>query len=1064
MGRRKPTTVAKLTCPRAEGLFPRERLSAQLDKSDCALTWIEGPPGAGKTSLVVQWLRSRELQHIWYQIEAGDGSPENLFHYLGVALESESKASTKRASSHPLPKFDEARGEDPDRFCRRFFRAFFARLPRGTVMVFDNYQEAKPRQHIDELVRRAVEELPETLKIVVLSRDPTPPALARLRVEQRVRVMTWPELRFTEEESAKLVRDKLPAAVLSAQKIHERTGGWAGGLILTLEHLQRRGQLEPQAPRLGMDELFDYFTTQVLADVGNQKADLLLRMSYLPYLSAEDAVAITGQRVAADLLQGFSRRNLFIEARYAARTTYQFHALFRDFLQERAQSCFSAEDRVGLSKKAGELLEASGDLDAAFSLYKSAAADACIRQSIYAHAEKLFRQGRRVTLRGWIDALASDSRRGDPWLSYWRAMTLLGDGSPAQVRAQLDTAYREFGALDQSDGQLLAAAAAADSFFSDSSSWTGVDPWIDRLNLLLAGCETPRDAAQARAMMSYMRALLYRRPGDTHLASLAAALERVVDSAAAPDLKIACAGVLLAYYWWRGNEQAFRNIERRTKEEVASEDIAASTRLYYLFWVVVEYCKMCDYEGVKALVQQAREMADDTGLAPLSVELERFIAAVLLVRGEAARARAYLYKYLAPTLPQSRPVARVWYLNTLAACDIAEGNLKDAKRNIGASLELARAADNTLAELLTVPLVAMVLIENDEKAEAERHLLALTERAHNPRSDFEAAALGAYATLKEHGSLPEQNLREIVEYMRTQHYLPCYSWAPRMNIALLSRAAQHADLRGAVLEIVARFGLECTDFEIETWPWPMRIMALGQFGLQSLESGAKAQTKSARRLVELLQLLIASGPQGATNDAIVDALWPQSEGDSARKNLEVSLYRLRQMLGSQELLVSRNGRIQIERRLCWVDAWAFEDIARRLLSEHARSDHWALQAAKALELYRGDFLAGVSDAPWTLPTRARLRRLRDRLTAELSGYFEAEGKWTDVANLAERALELDPENEASYRRLMLAQSRMGDASGAAATYDRCRASLSAGLGAKPSKQTLDLYRRIQGDL
>lgn len=78
---------AKLTRPRLHHAIARERLFVKLDEARASrrATCVVGPPGSGKTTLIASWSESREINGIWYQIDAGDADLATLFFYLGEA-------------------------------------------------------------------------------------------------------------------------------------------------------------------------------------------------------------------------------------------------------------------------------------------------------------------------------------------------------------------------------------------------------------------------------------------------------------------------------------------------------------------------------------------------------------------------------------------------------------------------------------------------------------------------------------------------------------------------------------------------------------------------------------------------------------------------------------------------------------------------------------------------------------------------------------------------------------------------------------------------------------------
>jgi len=54
-----------------------------LDKGrENSVVWVTGPPGAGKTPLVAQYIETFAKDSIWYQLDQGDTDVATCFHYL----------------------------------------------------------------------------------------------------------------------------------------------------------------------------------------------------------------------------------------------------------------------------------------------------------------------------------------------------------------------------------------------------------------------------------------------------------------------------------------------------------------------------------------------------------------------------------------------------------------------------------------------------------------------------------------------------------------------------------------------------------------------------------------------------------------------------------------------------------------------------------------------------------------------------------------------------------------------------------------------------------------------
>ncbi|MGH7419504.1 MAG: hypothetical protein ACREKB_17160, partial [Candidatus Rokuibacteriota bacterium] len=63
--------IGKRVRPRVSGLVLRPRLFRRLDGRQ-PLTWVWGPPGSGKTTLVASYLAARRIRSLWYRLDAGD--------------------------------------------------------------------------------------------------------------------------------------------------------------------------------------------------------------------------------------------------------------------------------------------------------------------------------------------------------------------------------------------------------------------------------------------------------------------------------------------------------------------------------------------------------------------------------------------------------------------------------------------------------------------------------------------------------------------------------------------------------------------------------------------------------------------------------------------------------------------------------------------------------------------------------------------------------------------------------------------------------------------------------
>ncbi len=241
---------------------------------------------------------------------------------------------------------------------------------------------------------------------------------------------------------------------------------------------------------------------------------------------------------------------------------------------------------------------------------------------------------------------------------------------------------------------------------------------------------------------------------------------------------------------------------------------------------------------------------------------------------------------------------------------------------------------------------------------------------------------------------------------------------------------------------------------------PIRIFTLGRFSLAIDQQPVRSTGKAKHRPLGLLKALIALGGRDVAANRLCECLWPDAEGDLGAGNLSITLHRLRLLLQKKAAVLSDNGNLSLNERVCWVDAWHFERMLneglQRFDKPSTRLD--AEQALRSsLRLYAGDFLVRESEESWMLAPRFRLRSKFERLVVALSAHLETQMRFGEAIDLCLQALELDPLNELLYRRLMSCYLKQGEFASVLGIYLRCCEALRKGLGAAVSIETQRLH-------
>ena len=229
-----------------------------------------------------------------------------------------------------------------------------------------------------------------------------------------------------------------------------------------------------------------------------------------------------------------------------------------------------------------------------------------------------------------------------------------------------------------------------------------------------------------------------------------------------------------------------------------------------------------------------------------------------------------------------------------------------------------------------------------------------------------------------------------------------------------------------------------------------RVRLVAKDGTESLPGGMHP-----KRVALLAYLALAASENPARRDALLALFWPELGEEDARPALRQSLYYIRRLVG-EDIFRASGDELSLREGSLRCDAAEFE----RLVREECFTD--------ALSLYRGDFFESfhVDDvAPeleeWVSRTRARLRRRAAAAAWSAAHAAAASGRTPHAIELARRACDLDPDQEAGWRRLMTLQDETGDRAGALRTYEELAARLEREFDAKPASETIALGQRIR---
>ena len=1060
--------LAKVTRPVRSGVYPRERLFRILDRG-CKrpMIWITGQPGSGKTTLVSSYLDAREIPHLWYKIDATDSDIAQFYRYMSHAAQ---KVMSKKGGS--LPVYDPKSSKDVTKFARRYFEELYRSLKKTPfVIVFDNYQEAPEKSPLQKAINIGLLTIAKGITIILMSRKDSPAALSRIRTNYSPEILRWNELRLTYEELEEIVKRRLGEQTRETLEfLHTKTDGWVAGLVMMLDKAQTE-KIKPQVlDTLTPYEIFGYFETEIFENIEPEKQKFLLKTAFFPRMTHQMAEKFLADQKAGKILLDLHTNGCFTEKFLQSETVYNYHPLFREFLLVRGREEIPDDELLRLQRDAAAILvETCLFEDAAVLFCKTCDWDKLV-ELIHLNARSLIAKGRTKTLKAWLSSLPESFFENVPWLYYWNGLCQL-PFAPEESYRSFEKAFQIFSSQNDEAGMFLAWAGTVEALVNDFR-FDILYEWVPLLeDLLQRFPEFPSKEVEAHVASSMFATLVLRHPEHPEIDYWA---ERALSCAEESDdasLKVRP----LVYFTWH----------KILKGDLASASLAinslqiitesnAVSPLYLLKFKEAEalYCWLTAVaDDCQRDVTDGLALAHTTGIHKMDCSLFGHAAANALSSGDMASSKKFLRK-MATSLEDAGPWDKSFYYFLKAWEAMIKKDMVQALVNGETAVNLAVDTRVIQIEALCHIGKAQVMHELGEQDKAKEALTHARNVGYKIKSQlFEFMCLLTEAQFAfDRGE--EQSgmmlLRNAMTIGKQQGYKNMFLWRNHVMAGLCAKALEGGIEIDYVQDLIKRRGLvhDFPPLHIEKWPWPLKIFTLGRFSLVKDGKPVRFSGKAQKKPLALLKALITLGGREVSEEHLLDILWYDADGDVAHKSFATTLHRLRKLVGNERALQLHEGRLTLDTRYCWVDVWAFErilgkvDVSWRKEAEESKKAHAIQLAERAIEMYRGPYLSGETDQPWTISYRERLRSKFLRVVKRTGLYWEETGNCDKAVDCYQKGLEVDDLAEEFYQRLICCYHSLGRRAEALTVYNRCRNTLSTVLGIEPLPSTESLCKKL----
>ena len=1054
-----PESLAKITRPAPQNIFFRDKFFSILDKCrEKPLIWVYAPPGSGKTTLVASYIEARKLPSVWYQVDRGDNDPGSFFHYMGLAA---LKADPRKKK--PLPHFTPEYALGLKAFSREYFSELYSRLGPKALIVFDNFQEATFESALHEIIHEGLDALPKKSNVLIVSRAAPPPVFSRMRLACSMETISWEELRLTPDEVRGIAFRKRGRHLTDGQvrNLLSSTDGWLAGLLLLLNSETEDFGTE-RIDRHNPTEVFDYFAGGFFQKLPSGFREFLLKTSLFSVMTPGMAEALTGVVRSEAMLSELVEKNYFIQSHSGEEESYQYHNLFREFLASRLKRETAPEALSGIEKKAAGILAENGYPEEAAALFLRANDKVSLGGLICREAPSLLRQGRYLTLKDWLEGMGEEEMDRNPSLWFWKGRCYFHFDQEKSVLF-FEKAFEAARASGDPQGVFMSWSGAVEALIHRFDNLKPLDRWIAVFDGLLKEYGIfPSKEVEVRSTLFMFLALSFRAPAHPDMGLWAEKTLSLLNDIPDPDAYAQAGLCLVDYFVWTGDlERANVIVERLTSmagrrdhSPFAQVAIKLSEALNSLYRGKLDACVVTVGEGLR--------ISETKGMNIFDYFLYGHGAVCSLTSGDLDGAERFLKK-AASAMDERRRFCASYYHHIEACHRLLNKDLPGALEHEKLSLGLAMDMGSPFAEAMSRAGLALVRFELGERLkgfEEAARARALAMRTGSKLVVFVASVFEAWFAL-ESGKrrAATDKLKEAFSLGSRQGFVNFHMWRPDIMAELCALAIEEGIETDYAKRLIRERGLfpKTPPLRLDEWPWRLKIYTLGRFAVYKDGGAVQFGRKTPKKPIEMLKLLISFGGRNVPESRISDALWHDSEGDAAHVAFTTTLKRLRSLIGIEDAVLLKDGRLALNARYTWVDAWKFNQAVNGAKPFLGKTDFTVKALEDAIELYGEGFQIEPDENPWVVLFYEGVRERYISAVANLGSHWEKSGDADSAIECYRKGIAVESLSEELYQRLMVLLEKQGRCGEALVLYKRLERGLEDVLGIDPSPRTKNIY-------
>lgn len=325
------------------------------------LIFVCAPAGFGKTTLLVDFANDLDASVCWYQIGNTENNLVAFFTYFVNAVQQTYPSFGKDLISLVT---DTSR-PDPSSLAIEFCNEAIINIQDYTLLFLDDYHLVSDIPEVVLFLEKVFQLIPDQIRFVIGSRNIYGIPTTDLYIREELAILSNEEMAFTENELVDLSSQyfQVNLSQSEAKSIIVNTEGWIIAILLAL----RSKNLTNAIPRLAgaKEQIFKFLHDEILTSLDADLRKFVLVSGLFPEFQAELCNYLLQISNADQYIRRLIDQNLFVSQTETGDSVYyQYHQLFRDFLDVEKSQYLSWDEIRMYQLRAAEWYQGTGAVEA----------------------------------------------------------------------------------------------------------------------------------------------------------------------------------------------------------------------------------------------------------------------------------------------------------------------------------------------------------------------------------------------------------------------------------------------------------------------------------------------------------------------------------------------------------------------------------------------------------------------------------------------------------------------------------------------------------------------------